>query len=629
MKTKIESYYKKDARKAAYHIKKDVDLWKWVLANCDPQSYNTNTTIYTAYSGEKLLCPCGSGKLRKCQRFNTGLDFCGLPKTCSAAMKSVTEKCKNLVYDKEKALEKRKKTNFIKYGYESSFESEIVKDKIKATNLIKYGAKNPNQSKIVRDKIDATNLERYGVVNPQQNKQVQDKTKATNLIKYGSESSAASVIIRNKIANTNIIKYGSTSPFSSKEVQQKSKETNLIRFGYEYALSSKEIHDRIKITNIEKYGVEHPFQNEEIRQKYQNTCFKKYGVFYGSQINFSELAKEYLFDPTKLKELLLRTSVNEASNFLGVSSFTIHKAHKKYNLNIISPYSSYETALAFWLTKNNINFIPNTKKIISPLELDFYLPEYNLAIEFDGLYWHSESAGKDKNYHLNKTKLCKDQNIRLVHIFEDEWMDKKEICLDILSRILGINQQKIYARKCIIKELSNNECKEFLNNNHLQGYTSATINLGVYYKNELVQLLTFKHSRYNKKIEWENIRQCNKIGFQIIGGLQKLWKYFLKKYNPKSVVSYCDLRWFVGNSYSSLSFSLDHISGPQYWYIKRIKRFHRSLFIKKHCIKYAMEITNLTEEELSKFTEKYIAKEILKLEKIWDCGQQTWYWYQK
>ena len=295
----------------------------------------------------------------------------------------------------------------------------------------------------------------------------------------------------------------------------------------------------------------------------------------------------------------------------------VYALHNKFNLNLVkNNKSSYENEIKCWLESNAIEAQFNNRSIISPKEVDIFIKKYNLAIEFNGLYWHSELNGKDKHYHANKTKLAKDKSVRLVHIFEDEWVNKKEVCLDILSRILGINQTKIMARKCSIKELSNMKVKDFLMNNHLQGYTSASLNLGLFYENELIQLITLKHSRFNKKIEWEIIRQVNKKGIQVTGGLQKLWSYFIKKYSPKSVISYCDLRWFLGESYNKLGFKMINTTRPQYAYTDFVNRWHRLKFTKKQCRK-------LLGEELNNKTERQMT-ERLGLEKIWDCGHQVW-----
>jgi hypothetical protein len=256
------------------------------------------------------------------------------------------------------------------------------------------------------------------------------------------------------------------------------------------------------------------------------------------------------------------------------------------------------------------------KRIISPLELDVYIPEKKLAIEFDGLYWHSEESGKDKKYHLNKTELCEKQGIQLIHIFEDEWLMKHDIIKSRLKNLLGIYDKTIYARKCEIKKVDSKLSKEFQEENHIQGSVNAKIHLGLFYKNELISLITFGKCRFDKKHEWELLRFCNKLGYHVPGSASKLLKYFEKNYKPKSLVSYADRRWSIGKVYKKLGFKFLHNSNPNYWYFnKNRKRFSRINFQK-------YKLKNLLEN----FDENKTEVENMKANgynRIFDCGNMV------
>lgn len=565
---KITELYLKQPKHAIKMIFSNTDLKKWVENNCDPASPNKLTMVYTAYHNILLVCPCGSGKLRKCNRFNNGLAFCG------------TRSC--------------------------SINAIIIKEKTKQTNL-----------------------ERYGVVDPMSNFEVQEKGRKTNLERYGTEFTFQNKDVKEKIKNTNVERYGFENVSQNSNIQRKRKLSNLEKYGFNHPSSTIAFRERVKNTNLERYGVDNPQKINEVKEKTKQTNLERYGFAYINQRHYSKLAKEILFDIEKFKSFLEQHGVKNMALLLETSESNIYVKHLNFGLNIISASSSsYESEIATWLLSHNIEFIQNSKKIISPLELDFYLPNQKVAIEFNGLYWHSEIECKNKNYHFDKMQRCNKLGIRLIHIFEDEWRNKREVCLDVLSRILNIKMIHVAARKCQIKELTNKDSREFLENNHLQGYASATINLGMFYENNLIQLLTFRKPRYNKNIQWENVRCCNKIGYQIIGGVGKLWTYFLRKYNPESVVSYCDLRWFTGETYKKLLFHLNHITKIQYYYTNYKNRWHRSLFTKKKCIKKAISLNNITENLLNQMTENQITKEILHLDRIWDCGQQTWIWKQ-
>ncbi len=217
------------------------------------------------------------------------------------------------------------------------------------------------------------------------------------------------------------------------------------------------------------------------------------------------------------------------------------------------------------------NVEENTKKIIPPFELDIYIPDFSLAIEYNGDYWHSEEY-KPKDYHINKTNMCKARGIQLIQIFEHQWLEKSEIFKSVIANKLGFSD-KIYARKCKVVELK--DCKEFLETNHLQGNCPSSIKLGLTYNDELVSLMTFGKPRFNKSYEYELIRFCNKLNTSVVGGASKLLKYFETKYKPKSLVSYANLQWSDGGLYNQLGFTYSDTSTPNYWWIRNNKLLNR------------------------------------------------------
>lgn len=263
--------------------------------------------------------------------------------------------------------------------------------------------------------------------------------------------------------------------------------------------------------------------------------------------------------------------------------------------------------------------ILNSRNIISPQELDIYLPNLNIAIEYNGLYWHSEKVGKNKNYHLNKTLLAQTKGIRLIHIFSDEWNNKKDIVKIKLNNILKLNlQNKIYARKCEIKEVSISDKNEFLNKFHIQGADRSEIKLGLYYNNELVACMTFSKPRLaigktkTNKISYELSRYAT--SYNITGGASKLLKYFIKNYKPELIYSYSDNRWSDPNNnmYLNIGFTKKQTSLPGYYYTKDfIKRLHRFNFNKTKLKQQGYDTLNKTEFKIM---------DELGYNRIWDCG---------
>ena len=254
--------------------------------------------------------------------------------------------------------------------------------------------------------------------------------------------------------------------------------------------------------------------------------------------------------------------------------------------------------------------------------LDIYLPEKKIAFEFDGLYWHNEINKPDKNYHLNKTEECSKKDIQLIHIFEDEWIYKQDIVKSRIKSLLNTSTNKIYARKCIIKEITNKESRTFCDNNHLQGGINSNLSFGLYYDNELVSVMTFGKLRKNlgsktKEGYYELLRFCNKLDSNVIGGASKLLKHFINAYNPQEIISYADRRWSKGNMYEKLGFTFSHNSQPNYYYVfgntkKNRFNFRKDILIKKYnCPK------NMSEHEFCLSQKWY---------RIYDCGTLVYKW---
>ena len=271
------------------------------------------------------------------------------------------------------------------------------------------------------------------------------------------------------------------------------------------------------------------------------------------------------------------------------------------------------------------NVEQRNKNIIPPYEIDIYLPDYKIGIEYNGLVWHSEKFGKDKDYHLNKLNRCNDNDIKLIQIFEDEYIEHKEIIFEKIRHILGkdINKNKIYARKCDVNIIEKKEAMIFLNDNHIQGYNPSTVYLGCFYENKLIAVMTFKEERKGSGL-WELNRFASDIHNHCIGVGGKLFKYFIKNYYPIQVKSFADRRWTLSsddNLYTNLGFTLDKILKPDYSYVtSKGCRVHKFNFRKKNIIhKYKEYNLNMD------MTEKEMA-DIIGVFKIWDCGLYKYIW---
>jgi hypothetical protein len=274
--------------------------------------------------------------------------------------------------------------------------------------------------------------------------------------------------------------------------------------------------------------------------------------------------------------------------------------------------SKPEYEICNFLNDLNINYIQNDRKIIAPYELDVVIPDKKIAIEYCGLYWHSELMGKDRNYHFDKLNACKEKGYRLITIFEDEFISNKDIVLSRLNVLLGVSSETIYARKCTINEIDTKQARIFCDNNHLQRYTGSSIKLGAFYNNELVSIMTFSKASISKGSKhkegvWELSRFCSKINLRVVGIASKLLKYFERNYSWNKIFSYADRRWSDGNLYEKIGFDYISDTKPNYWYFKKnTKRLHRFGLRKSY-----KDSKDITEWEL-RVSQGW--------NRIWDCG---------
>lgn len=297
-------------------------------------------------------------------------------------------------------LENYKKSMLDKYGVEYTNQSPELYQKTKNTKLAKYGDSNYNN----RDKAHTTVKNKYGVDNIMQLSSVKDKMRQTCLNKYGVEYATQSTIVKEKTKQTCLDKYNVDNPAKSSVVKSKICQTNLDKYGVSCTLQSPEVIKKRKQTLLDRYGVDHNFKSPELQEHIKQSNISKYGVpYYVQSLDFK----------TKYQYTL---------------------EHKSYINSKIS--STLEQDIY-----NSIKFIYddvitiNNRGIIYPQEIDLYLPKLKLAIEVNGLFWHSIQGGKPIDYHLNKSLLCREKGIRLIHIYEFEDFDTQ---IELLkSFILG------------------------------------------------------------------------------------------------------------------------------------------------------------------------------------------------
>ena len=282
--------------------------------------------------------------------------------------------------------------------------------------------------------------------------------------------------------------------------------------------------------------------------------------------------------------------------------------------------SRWEEGVLDFISSLGVECEASNRDVLGGMEIDIYLPQHRIGIECDGLRWHSELY-RGKNFHLEKTDKCGEQGVRLIHIFEDEWIAKNSIWKSMIRNMLGLTDKKIYARNCKTRAVSSRDARAFLNENHIQGHSNSKFNYGLYHDGELVSLMTFGHKRINlggrnESGHFELVRFCNKAGTNVVGGASKLLKHFVKENNPTEIVSYSDKRWSLGKLYGSLGFVHSHDSKPNYFYVKNGVRMNRFMFRKSVLVKDGFDKTK-TEHDI--MMERGIYR-------IYDCGTMVWKW---
>lgn len=430
---------------------------------------------------------------------------------------------------------------------------------------------------------------------------------------------------------SNLGQYG----FVRNKVEYKCDNCGKICYNSYYDLKRK---DRLKIQFCRSCTI----TLNDVINKRRETCIKKYGKDNPSKI---EKFKE------KRKESIVRTAENQRTNFNFIKSEFLKKGYVIISENYINnktpieyicnkghkvsiTWNSWLRGCGCYICNDHVSkaeleigdFLEqfvlierNNRKLIPPLELDIVIPSKKIAIEYCGLYWHSD---KEEYYHLNKFLECEKIGYQLITIFEDEWRNKKEIVKSKLKSILNISDSKIiYARNCNIREIDSKTKNKFLDDNHLQGSDKSTVKLGAFYNNILVSVMTFSFGNIAKGNNTENtVYELNRFAsdyrFHVVGIASKFVSFFVKYYKPKKIFSFADRRWSLGNLYKKIGFNFIYFTKPNYWYVDtkvgckdRIHRFNfRKSVLHKKLDNFDVNLSERENMEKNGF------------KRIWDCG---------
>lgn len=430
-------------------------------------------------------------------------------------------------------------------------------------------------------------------------------------------------LVRSKTELTCMTKFGESTNLKLDSTRKDIVATNLEKYGVSNYSKSAEFKAQFKEVCKERHGVDNPAKLDSVKKKADQTNMERYGRKRHSQSHIAQHIIDLKNNKAEMEYLYCEKHlpVYKIAEMLGVnhSQLCIHfKDNLGIELRKSNQVSLVEREIKEYIDGHGIISEASNRKIISPKEIDIYIPDLKLGFEIDGLAWHSELRHKDRNYHLDKTNLCKDQDVRLVHIFDSEWENKGEIVKSRISNLLGKNKT-IYARKCTIKELTTIQESTFFNLTHIQGTIGSTISYGLFLEDELVAAMSFGKSRYNKSAEWELLRYSNTLYTSVVGGASKLFKFFIKEKSPNSVISYSDIRWNTGNVYLNLGFSYTHSSGPNYWYTKNYRMLESRIKFQKHKLANILPNFDRTLTEWENMQNNGY-------DRIWDCGNSVYLW---
>lgn len=466
---------------------------------------------------------------------------------------------------------KTKINNLEKWGVENVFQLESTKSKSRETNLKKRGVEFISQSPEIKKLIKSNNLERIGVEHHLQKEESVQKLKESNLEKWGVENISQLKEIKEKKKATSKKNSGYDYIFSDPKFINRNIELNNHKWGVDWYFQSEVGKEKIKEKNLEKWGVDNPSKNEFVISKIRKSVLQK-------------LHQKTLQNNPEIKHIdsenrQFKIFCEDCQSLFEIGYFLFYKRRETKTkictiCNKIDKHQSgLEVNLQNFIKKVYNGIILHNHKIEGK-EVDIYLPELKLALEFNGVYWHSEIF-KHMNYHKEKTEICEKNGIQLIHIWEDDWLYKEDIIKSMIVNKIGMNKNKIFARKCQIRELTdNNIVKEFLNKNHLQGFVGTTVKIGLFHNETLVSLMCFTYQ--NNK--WGLVRFCSLLDHNIIGSSSKLFNYFTKKYCNSNIFTFSDKSYSNGKIYELLNFKIESELKPDYKYIINGIRSHKFNF---------------------------------------------------
>lgn len=435
-----------------------------------------------------------------------------------------------------------------------------------------------------------------------------------------SKCSNSSEATRAKVRATNIARLGVDVPAKSKHVTTKIKNTNLARYGVKCTQQNQTIKSKSIQSMQHRFGCDHYTQTPDILEQRTSSYLRLYGVEHPRQLNMADGVLSQLSNGDWLKNEhhTQQKTPHQIAGELGTTFSTVCRWLDNNQIERIDhPHSGRSVGecqlVEFIESVCGSHIITSDRTIIAPKELDVVLPDLKIAIEYCGLYWHSDCHERiSKTYHSDKMNACSEAGYRLITIFEDEWLHRRDVVEAKLRHILGVSvESRVYARQCNIRTVTTVQDKrEFFNANHIQGYGPGSVTYALTHNGVDVAMVSYISKR-------NGVFELNRYATSavVVGGFSRLLKHFIKNNECSSILTHADKRWSDGGVYFKSGFNCIRESDPGYWYIKQTYRIHRQQFMKKNLHKVLSDF-DPNETEFENCDRHGIRR-------IWDCGQYT------
>lgn len=422
---------------------------------------------------------------------------------------------------------------------------------------------------------EKTMTDRYGKPFAQQIDSIRDKSVQTSLQNYGVEHPAMCDEIKSKMRETCQERYGVDTPFQMEDFQEKATKTCREKYNVDYTSQIPGRTEKMQKTNLERYGGLSPMCNENIQKRFSNRMMEEYGVPYYCMTEECRNAQKSTISSLnrKFSELLLKSGISNGFEFS------------------IDRYS-----------------------------YDIVIPDKKILIEIDPTCTHnvvntpwSDHTNILPSYHRNKTDCANDAGYQCIHMFD--WDDWHKV-IDILK-----DKERVFARKCELKVIKQNEACEFEDLHHLQGRCRGqSVCYGLYKDDELVEVMTFGKPRYNNNYKWELLRLCTHSEYTVVGGASRLFKRFILEHSPSSIISYCDAAKFSGNVYKNIGMTYSHSTSPNKYWSNGSKRYitNNLLVQRGYDQLFGTNFGKGTSNEELMISHGWLP--------VYDCGQKVYTW---